>query len=226
MDNKSIIHKLEKVTNITPIGILKPGQNFDSHIGHSVVNLSDYTLSETQVSVLERGLTYCPTPDYPDLSEIWIDFKEFHRRLELKQFFSTQNTVSDQNYNQFNDKFKLKSNWKTPIPNKTVEAYKNAFRNDLLNYTPKLNHSNITKNQWESLRDLTKNTEITIKKADKVVVMNTKDYIREGLRQLEDPLFYKKLDHDPTEKFANEIDLVLKEMLGLDLITNKNYEFL
>jgi hypothetical protein len=56
--------------------------------------------------------------------------------------------------------------------------------------------------------------------------MNTTDYIIEGLRQLGDPLFYKELDHDPTQQFANEIDLVLKDMLGLNLITNKNYDFL
>jgi hypothetical protein len=39
--------------------------------------------------------------------------------------------------------------------------------------------------------------------------MNTTDYLREGLRQLQDPQFYKKLDNDPTQVFAEEINQVL-----------------
>ena len=31
-----------------------------------------------------------------------------------------------------------------------------------------------------------------------MVVMNTEDYLREGYRQVIDPKFYTKLDHDPT----------------------------
>ena len=36
----------------------------------------------------KKGLTFCPTPGAPDKSQIWLDFKEFHRRLELMEFFS------------------------------------------------------------------------------------------------------------------------------------------
>ena len=50
----------------------------DSYIGHTVINLSDTTLTEAQVSALEKGLTFCPTPGPPSKSLIWMDFKEFH----------------------------------------------------------------------------------------------------------------------------------------------------
>jgi hypothetical protein len=175
MDYNTVNKQLTAVTDHAPAGILKPGQNFDNHIGHSVVNISDYILSETQVSILSKGLTFCPTTGYPDLSEIWLDFKDFHRRLELTQFFSLQANALD-NENKKRDPFTPKSTWKPPIPNKTLEAFKRAFRNDLLNFQPKFGHSNITKIEWDSLRDLTNNKNIIIKKADKgsaVVVMNT-----------------------------------------------------
>ena len=71
-----------------PPGILPTGTKFDSYIGQNVINLSKVALTEHQVTALEKGLTFCPTPGAPDKSQIWDDFKEFHRRLELMQFFN------------------------------------------------------------------------------------------------------------------------------------------
>ena len=61
--------------------------------------------------------------------------------------------------------------------------------------------SNITHLEKEALTSLTSNDMIIIKPADKggaIVVMNRKDYIAEGLRQLGDEKFYQKLEEDPT----------------------------
>jgi hypothetical protein len=106
-----------------PPGILRPGQIFDSHIGNTVINLSDKNLTEPQVLILRKGLTFCPTPNQPDLSEIWLDFKDFHRRIELQQFF-IENPIEDTNSDR--SPFIPKSKWRPPICNKTLEAYKNA----------------------------------------------------------------------------------------------------
>jgi hypothetical protein len=179
--------------------------------------------------VLGKGLTFCPTPSTPDLSQIWLDFKDLHRRLELRQFFkdidSTDNIQDDHE-----TKFAPKSIWRPPITNKTLEAYRLAVRNDLATCPlPKDYNKNLSIEQTKALTDLCANPDIIIKKADKgstVVVMNTTDYLREGLRQLQDKKFYKLLDHDPTEDYAREIDQVLLEMRANDLITSKNYDYL
>ena len=56
MDSYNLIQTIKKeALNFTP-GILRPGQSFDSHIGHTVINLSDLTLTKPQVKVLEKGL--------------------------------------------------------------------------------------------------------------------------------------------------------------------------
>ena len=78
-----------------PPGILPPNTKFESYIGHNVINISNYELNEHQLKVLEKGLTFCPTPPRSDKSEIWNDFKEFHRRLELAQFFKLTNEKID-----------------------------------------------------------------------------------------------------------------------------------
>ena len=69
-------------------GILPSNTKFESYIGENMINLSNVQLSEHQVRALEKGLTFCPTPGYPDKSRIWEDFREFHRTLELMQFFN------------------------------------------------------------------------------------------------------------------------------------------
>ena len=69
-------------------GILPKNTRFESYIGHTVINISDCNLEQTQIRALEKGLTFCPTPGPPDKSQIWLDFKEFHRRLKLMEFFS------------------------------------------------------------------------------------------------------------------------------------------
>ena len=64
-----------------------------------------------------------------------------------------------------------------------------------------------------------------LKKADKgsaVVVMNTTDYLREGYRQLNDPKFYTKLDHDPTQRIGQKITDTLTKMYNKGLISDKN----
>ena len=75
-------------------GILPPNTTFESYIGHTVINISNIDLTETQVRALEKGLTFCPTPEPPDKSQIWLDFKEFHRRLELTHHFSNDTPTS------------------------------------------------------------------------------------------------------------------------------------
>ena len=82
-------------------GILPKDTKFESYIGHTVINLSKTPLDEFQVRALEKGLTFCPTPGPPDKSQIWLDFKEFHRRLELVVFFNRgKNDNNDLNLNQ------------------------------------------------------------------------------------------------------------------------------
>ena len=53
----------------------------------SVINLSDYTLSRDELSLLERGLNFCPTPGEPHAGDLRRDLDNFHRRLKIKTFF-------------------------------------------------------------------------------------------------------------------------------------------
>ena len=181
--------------NATP-GILPKDTQFESYIGHNVINLSNVELTEHQLRALEKGLTFCPSPGAPDKSQIWEDFKEFHRRLELMQFFSPKdkdtelnisqsiidfmnenatNTHTDQEdtqdehqYEHIHQKFRNKSKWKPNPPNKTLDSFKRAFKMNLLqDNTPAHINTNLTKEEWKGINQLQKNPHIVIKKADK-----------------------------------------------------------
>ena len=187
-------------------GILPPNTNFESQIGHTVINISSTSLTRHQVTALEKGLTFCPTPGRTDKSQIWLDFKQFHRRLELTQYFYTNqppandtdidqevidfmdmnagNPIEDSKNKTINQKFNPKSTWRPFPSNKTLDSFQRAFKNDLLksNLTKKAK-PNLTKEEKLGLDALKNNPEIVLKKADKgsaVVVMNTTDYLREG----------------------------------------------
>ena len=124
-----------KEAKIAPPGFLQKGKTMESLIGHTVINLSDETLSKAQVSALEKGLTFCPTPGPPNKAQIWLDFKEFHRRLSLKYHFYYDNKhlqdlkedelaivdfmamnleECEDPYKDIHKKFVDKSNWKPP----------------------------------------------------------------------------------------------------------------
>ena len=244
----SIIEQIKLDAQNYKPGILPPGKNSESLIGHTVINISDTTLTEAQTSALEKGLTFCPTPGPPNKGQIWNDFKDFHRRLVLKHHFYNDNNLLDKEdrelVNILNDNlmaeidphhnihknFKPKSNWKPANTHVSLNAFKHAFKKQLLHSkNHKRPKDNLTKDERTGLKSLQDNKNIVIQKADKgsaVVVMNTTDYLREGYRQLSYPKFYTKIENDPTKQVSEKITEVLTKMKQRNFISDKNFEFL
>ena len=44
---------------------------------NGIVNLSSYTLTNAEISVLSKGLGFCPTPEAPDIGNIIHDLDAF-----------------------------------------------------------------------------------------------------------------------------------------------------
>ena len=123
-----------------------------------------------------------------------------------------------------------KSTWKQPRIHQSLEVFQRAFKDGLLKSKVKTRgQQNLTKEQMIGLKELSSNPKIVIKKADKgsaVVVMNTTDNLSEGYRQLNDPKFYTKLHHDPTQEVAYRITSTLVKMHNKGLITENNLDHL
>ena len=239
-DNEDIFHDCNSSTDNTNLPMDYNNQSKDNnndqilcnkvnktssvinYLGVKVINLSNVSLTDSQLRVLEKGITFVPTPDKIDLGEIHYDVSRFLRRIKLKVHFYDDREANSQVENQndfFNQvppalfKFKPKSNWVPPNQNPTVSAFCDNVKRDLLKISPNsADKFNLTNEEFRALSDLKKNPDIIIKKADKgssIVVMNKGDYINEGLRQLSDNRYYIETEGDLSKKHHNEVQKLL-----------------
>ena len=78
---QAIATPIPKITVDERCGILPPGKRMVDYIGRSVINLSDIDLTPSQSSALSKGLTFCPTPWEPDMSQIIQNLENFFRKM-------------------------------------------------------------------------------------------------------------------------------------------------
>ena len=79
------------------------------HLDHSsVINLSSCSLSTDEISILSRGLTFCPTPRHINWPEVSADIYDFYRRMRLAEYFFDENS-NDCTANEHDTPFHSKS---------------------------------------------------------------------------------------------------------------------
>jgi len=214
----------------------------------SVINLSNRVLTLDEISILSRGLKFCPTPACPDPGQGKEDLDQLHRRLRLKSFFEElpkddRETLSETEKRKLREdpnlnsqvafkhtKFKRPSTWRGPIGPTHLEAYIASNERDYNNrpvYRPPM-RQNTTKIEKQALRSISLDTSIVCKPADKgasIVVMNRLDYLREGYKQLSDSRFYRYMEEDLTQKHTKEVNDLVEDTYQNDEIdeTVKDY---
>ena len=217
-----------------------------------VVNLSDYTLTESQKSVLRKGLSFCPTPREPDMGEIASDLDKFFRILKLKSFFhdknmenqaqtsthqepeaGTSNASQPIQPNQPSCTFKIPSTF-TPteadLADPNLEAFCRSVKFDVSKFHPRIPKcDNLTLDERKGLKELQANQDIVIKKEDKgsaIVIQNTKDYIAEAQKQLSDRDHYVKTEVNLTSLHNSQVQSTLAELLENNCINKKMHDYL
>ncbi|XP_063781355.1 SCO-spondin-like [Pseudophryne corroboree] len=86
-------------------------------------------------------------------------------------------------------------------------------------------------NKWEhrALRNLTRDTSLVFREADKgggLVVQDRRDYILEANRQLNNKDFYKPLTRDPTPDFLKDLQHILDDAWADGVISKDEFNFL
>ena len=216
-----------------------------------VVNLSDFSLKEHHITLLNRGLKFCPTPNAPNPGELREDMDRIHKRLRQIAFFhdddgdesSVQpsqaayiappeepgaNLLSRSPFKH--RKFKLPSTGKGPIGPQNLESFIAANQKDFDNRPVFKTHfrSNLSPQERKALEELKSRDDIIIRIADKgaaVVLLNRSDYLSECYRQLTDTKYYSKLDHNPTDLYRLDVLNQVEDMYqnGEIDITVKEY---
>ena len=104
-----------------------------------------------------------------------------------------------------------------------------SVESDIASHKPsKPKHDNLAKSECTARYALQNRQEIIIKPADKgsvIVVMDRDHYISGAERQLEDPTYYRLLDHDPTPEFA-KVSEAISEMHDEGHMSEKNRKYL
>jgi len=182
------------------------------------------------LSLLERGLSFCPTQDEPDMSKYMSDLDLFFRQLRRTEYFGDDSSqefpelisilnhfTSQEDDSTFHErKFRDSSNFDPPYSTPTLETFCRTVRMQVYKHTSrKPKFHNLTKQERLAHQQLLDNPEIIIKPADKggcIVIQNTLDYIAECERQLSDTNFYLPQDHDPTEEHNQRVSAKITEM--------------
>ena len=160
-----------------------------------VVNLSNKLFTRYEFKLLNKGLSFSPTPKQYNRINFSKDLQTFLRRIKLRAHFG----IDDHEHEPTEEEifgFKQKSNWTPRFNNHTVDTFIAAVTNDISNsQIKKCPKDNLTKEERKALQRLKERQDIVITKADKggaTVIWDVEDYIRESERQLKNENFYRK----------------------------------
>ena len=225
------IHQSASKKLLSSEGNIIPTPEPNIGLGTSVVNLSNEHLSEDEISVLSRGLTFVPTPQVSNLDSIKTSVNNFHRKLKLQYFFAEKARTSQYDNDYTREPFTEPSGWEPPdqlIPAKVHEVLQQT-QERVEQLVPSRDKSNLSVRQVGALKVLKNKKHLVIKKADKgsaCVVMNKTDYVLEANRQLENVSHYKKIDKPIYPETALKYRKILANLESKGFISTKQMHYL
>lgn len=157
-------------------------------------------LNPSESSVLNHGLSFCPTVSVNEV-ELCCDINDFANRLRNAEFFHTELTESSTAPSKETlGPFKAKSNFVAPIGrNRTLDICIESIKNEVNQHLHVLGSQsqaptqNLTKDEKKAIKTLREDSNIVIKPADKggaIVIQDKTCYVREACRQLQNGNFY------------------------------------
>lgn len=205
------------------------------------VNLSKFVPSKADIDLLERGLTFIPTPKLLPVKNVIDNSNRLIRSLKLKHHFRDDDNAFDPKAKTFVNK----STWAprdkmlSPAVRELISEISDFTDNIVKNSKTKtINDTNfillkekfnLTREEFSSIKNLKSRSDIVIKPADKggaTVILDRENYIAEAMRQLNNKNYYKKLDGpifvDNKPKIAN----ILQDMLSKNFLSHEQYLYL
>ena len=93
----------------------------------TIFNVNNKVLSQMEISVLEKGLGFLPTPNMINEADVRQNFYEFSREMSCKCYFSIEPS------NDFSEisAFRPKSTWKPPAGDPCVQLFLSKMEHEL-----------------------------------------------------------------------------------------------
>ena len=172
----------------------EPGKQLDNHqdsnaaflnktrlegkfVSKTAINWSRRNLSQSEISLLSKGLKFVPSANKIDRAKLKRELEEYGRKLCLMWHFrNDERTFST-------DKLRPKSSFNPRNKDTIIETYLSCLEERLLDIEiPSKRYNNLTKEERDALYSLRDDSTIIIKGADKgsvVVVWDREDYLKE-----------------------------------------------
>ena len=205
------------------------------------VNLSSLFLNKSDISLLEKGLTFIPTPKTLPIRSVLENKDRLIRNIKIKSFFQNSSKPFDPKTKLFQER----SNWTPKLASLSDDIFDTIKKLDevtlkVISHSKKtlqknechlrlFEKDNLNPEERKSIQKLRNDSNIIIKSADKggaTVIMDRENYILEANRQLNDTKYYKLLDqpifHDNIPKLKN----ILNEMRHEGFLNQKQFDFL
>ena len=135
---------------------------------NTVVNLSCHELTDSEISLLSKGLKFCPTPSDLDRYRLHKDINDFIRCIRLKEYFFEGDNVEGDFWNV--PAFRNKSVWCPECGRELgIEAYAQAVEEEILSSIKNegATYSDLSTSERKALKNLKSYNDIVIKEADK-----------------------------------------------------------
>jgi len=194
------------------------------------VNLSSHDLTPSDLSLLNKGLSFIPSHTKANTKQLHEDIQRFNRKLQLHYFFSTIEGLPSQSDDYISAPlFKPASTWIPKNRNRHIDILCEGLESDITAIVRKKPEFNLTKDEINSLYRLKQNKDITIKKADKggsIAVMNSFDYVEKINYMLSDTNTYKPLDYIDPNAIKTEADWLLDDLRTEGYITDDQFKYL
>ena len=171
-----------------------------------IFNFSNRILTETEKSALALGLNYCISPSKLRIIDHFTPFEKLAYILTKSTFY--------------NDTELRKSEFNNQLKHIASSSFKELNHNKL--------SSNMSKEEIEALKNLSKDQNIVIMKPDKgngTVILNKQDYINKTNEIVSDNAKFKQIDADVFKlviQLEDKINRFLSKMKKERVITEKD----
>ena len=174
----------------------------------------DVSLSNAEILVLAKGLTFVPTESRPNRYRL---LKKFDSLACIMSERNKQTAVSYERH-----PYAPPSKWVPTTTNSDpLEEYIRKIHTSIKNMPVTIPKFNLTLPELRALKVLGRRTDIVIKKADKgacIVVQSRDEYVEKGTLHVNDTKKYTPLDANPTAAIGEAINNSVQGFLDANLI--------
>ena len=172
-----------------------------------VINLSDRRLTESELSLLGKGLSFVPTKRQT-IAQLIAELKEWERLMRLKEYWDGQDKNESGGDRDGDSQYKT-SRWTPPKGrDQWLDLYIEEVTSGVIQGLRKTGRSNLSKGEDEALLSLMKDDSIIIRPADKgssFVILNKEDYIDKLSDEMDKGDGYEPTKGDMTSVISRKV---------------------